>query len=80
MKYRYERFGGIIASEDPPFLAYVDRDFMRGQGLEASPLWRGDEQIGLLSAPTEVHLAATSRCVSRCYYSTSSTIIKQSIN
>ncbi len=66
MKYRYERFGGIIASEDPPFLAYVDRDFMRGQGLEASPLWRGDEQIGLLSAPTEVHLAATSRCPVGC--------------
>ena len=59
MRYRYETFGGIIASEDPPFLAFVDRRFMREQGLDASPLWQGaGEEIGLLSAPTEVHLAA----------------------
>ncbi len=67
MRYRYETFGGIIASEDPPFLAFVDRRFMREQGLDASPLWQGaGEEIGLLSAPTEVHLAATSRCPVRC--------------
>ena len=67
MKYRYETFGGIIASEDPPFLAYVDRAFMRQQGLEASALWQGGgEEVGLLSAPTEVHLAATNRCPVKC--------------
>ena len=67
MKYRYEAFGGIIASEDPPFLAFVDRDFMRDQGLEESQLWdEGSEEVGLLSAPTEVHLAATSRCPVQC--------------
>ena len=66
MKYRHETFGGIIASEDPPFLAFVDRDFMREQGLESSPLWQGSEEIGLLRAPTEVHLAATSRCPVQC--------------
>ena len=67
MKYRFENFGGIIASEDPPFLAYVDRDFMRGIGLEESPSWKeGNEEVGLLSAPTEVHLAATNRCPLGC--------------
>jgi hypothetical protein len=29
MKYRYENFGGIVASENPPFLAFVDRTYMR---------------------------------------------------
>lgn len=67
MRYRFENFGGIIASEEPPFLAFVDRQFMREQGLGESPLWEGGgEGIGLLSAPTEVHLAATSGCPMSC--------------
>ena len=33
MKHRYENFGGIIASDAPPFLAFVDRQFMRDLGL-----------------------------------------------
>jgi len=67
MKHRFESFGGIIASEEPPFLAFVDRCFMRELGLGESPLWQSpDEGIGLLSAPTEVHLAATNRCPGRC--------------
>jgi radical SAM protein with 4Fe4S-binding SPASM domain len=69
MKYRFETFGGIIASEEPPFLAFVDRQFMREQGLGESPLWQSaDEEIGLLSAPTEVHLAATNACPVRCQH------------
>jgi len=66
MKYRYETFGGIIASDDPPFLAFVDRNYMREQGLEDSPLWSGSEKIGVLTAPTEVHLSVTNRCPSGC--------------
>jgi len=67
MKWRYEKFGGIVASEDPPFLAMVDRQFMRELGLAASPLWEaGREEIGVLSAPTEVHLAATNVCGAHC--------------
>lgn len=66
MTYRYESFGGIIASQDPPFLAFVDRDYMRGLGLSDSPLWTGPEEIGTLTAPTEVHLSVTNRCPSRC--------------
>jgi len=67
MKHRFETFGGIIANDEPPFLAFVDRQFMRELGLGESELWAGaDESIGLLSAPTEVHLAATAACPVRC--------------
>ena len=67
IQYRYEKFGGIISSQDPPFLAYVDRDYMRQLGLEESTLWDTvDESIGLLSAPTEVHFAITNQCSAGC--------------
>lgn len=67
MKHRFENFGGIISSEDPPFLAFVDRTFMRELGLGDSPMWENsDDQIGVLSAPTEVHLAATNACPGKC--------------
>ena len=67
MKYRFENFGGIISSENPPFLAFVDRDYMRELGLDNSPLWdTDDESIGPLSAPTEVHFALTNQCSAQC--------------
>jgi radical SAM protein with 4Fe4S-binding SPASM domain len=67
MKYRFENFGGIIAGQTPPFLAFVDRDYMRELGLAESPLWdTDDESIGLLSAPTEVHFAITNKCSAKC--------------
>lgn len=66
-KYRFENFGGIIAGENPPFLAFVDRDYMRGLGLDKSALWKtSDETIGRLSAPTEVHFAITNKCSLGC--------------
>ena len=67
MKYRYENFGGIVASEDPPFLAFVDREYMRELRLPDSPLWQdADTEVGLLSAPLEVHIALTNRCSAGC--------------
>jgi radical SAM protein with 4Fe4S-binding SPASM domain len=67
MKYRYENFGGIISNEAPPFLAFVDRQYMKELGLSGSEKWAdADESIGLLSAPTEVHFAVTNRCSVRC--------------
>ena len=67
MRYRYESFGGIVSSEKPPFLAFVDRQYMRGLGLSESELWAGgDESVGVLSAPTEVHFAITNRCSGGC--------------
>ncbi|MGA1824581.1 MAG: radical SAM protein [bacterium] len=67
MKYRYENFGGIVAVDDPPFLAFVDRDFMRELGFTESPLWDDkDQSIHTLSAPTEVHFAITNACNAGC--------------
>ena len=64
---RYESFGGIISSLNPPFLAWVDRDFMRQLGYDSSPLWKDDAvPHGHLSAPTEVHWAVTNRCSGGC--------------
>ncbi len=69
MKYRYENFGGIISSQNPPFLAFVDRDYMRDIADEESVLWKTrDEDIGLLTAPTEVHFSITNRCSVKCQH------------
>ena len=68
LRWRYERFGGIVASESPPILAFLNRAFMRTLGLEGSRLWVGEDdgEIGLLSAPTEVHMATTGICAAGC--------------
>jgi radical SAM protein with 4Fe4S-binding SPASM domain len=67
MKYRFENFGGIIAGENPPFLAFVDRNYMRELGLGESAAWNtADEAVGRLSAPTEVHFAITNKCSVGC--------------
>jgi radical SAM protein with 4Fe4S-binding SPASM domain len=67
LKHRFEDFGGIIAGEEPPFLAFVDREYMRGLGLGPSPLWQGPQNdIGPLQAPVEVHMALTNRCSAGC--------------
>jgi radical SAM protein with 4Fe4S-binding SPASM domain len=67
IKYRFENFGGIISSENPPFLAFVDRNYMRELGLDRSILWNtDDESVGRLSAPTEVHFAITNKCSVGC--------------
>jgi radical SAM protein with 4Fe4S-binding SPASM domain len=67
LKYRFENFGGIVSSQDPPFLAFIDRTYMQELGLGSSSLWdTGDESIGRLSAPTEVHFAITNKCSVGC--------------
>lgn len=79
-RYRFESFGAIIASEDPPLLAWVDRDFMRSRGLGPNPRWAqadatkaaGGSPGDQLSAPLEVHLTLTRNCpmsCSHCYTS-----------
>jgi len=81
MDYRFENFGGIIASDEPPFLAFVDRDYMRSLGLEGPKHWESaDESIGVLSAPTEVHFAATNKCnvsCDHCYMASGSELEKE---
>jgi radical SAM protein with 4Fe4S-binding SPASM domain len=66
-RVRYESFGGIVSCCEPPFLAWVDKDFMRSMGYNESPLWElGADATPYLSAPTEVHFAVTNRCTRGC--------------
>jgi radical SAM protein with 4Fe4S-binding SPASM domain len=67
-RVRYESFGGIISSLDPPFLAWVDKYFMRKLGYSGSPLWKSASAASPrhLSAPTEVHWAITNKCSRGC--------------
>lgn len=65
LSYRFEQFGGIIASEAPPFLAHVDKAYMEELGAGTSSLWAKPEQ-GYLSAPLEVHFSVTNQCSAGC--------------
>lgn len=64
LKARYESFGGIIALEEPPVLAWVDKNFMLELGFKGSPLWQREKNY--LSAPTEVHFSLTNKCPLKC--------------
>ena len=70
LTYRFESFGGIIEIDNPPLLAFVDRNYMRGLKLGESPLWtpQGGEKPGPahLSAPIEVHFSVTNHCPLQC--------------
>jgi len=61
---RYESFGGILHTQKPPMLVWVDRDYMRSLGYADSPLW--DEADSLISAPVEVHAMLSRRCSAGC--------------
>lgn len=65
-RVRYERFGGIVSTESPPALLFVDRDWLRRTGRDGGPRWEGDAEADVLSAPTEVHFAFTHRCTAGC--------------
>ncbi|MBZ0254125.1 MAG: hypothetical protein K8I02_12365, partial [Candidatus Methylomirabilis sp.] len=54
-RVRYERFGGIVSTEAPPALLFVDRDWLRRAGRDGGPRWEGDAEADALTAPTEVH-------------------------
>lgn len=64
MKLRYEHFGAIVALDEPPALAWVDRDFVRGMGMAEGAAWSEPDKG--LSAPTEAHLMVTNRCPAGC--------------
>jgi radical SAM protein with 4Fe4S-binding SPASM domain len=64
-RWRHERFGAIVALDEPPVLAYVDQDLATELGIPASPLWSAPAQAAL-EAPTEAHLTVTKRCNLAC--------------
>lgn len=64
-RWRHERFGAIVALDDPPVLAYVDRELATDLGIPPSPLWEEPERDAL-AAPTEAHLTVTKHCNLAC--------------
>jgi radical SAM protein with 4Fe4S-binding SPASM domain len=64
-RMRAESFGGILQTENPPALLYVDREYMQELGWREDPRWH-DGAPAQLSAPTEVHLTVTRRCDVGC--------------
>lgn len=64
-RWRHERFGAIVALDDPPVLAHVDRDLAAELGIPPSPLWE-KPQREMLEAPVEAHLTVTRRCNLEC--------------
>lgn len=69
VRIRREGFGGIVAWPSPPALLYVDGE-AAAEALGAGAVEVGEAAparvAGALRAPTEVHLAVTSRCPARC--------------
>ncbi len=64
LRVRFEGFGGVIAIERPPLLAFVDRAFLRALGYADPPVWSSGRTA--LTAPTEVHLTLTQECPVGC--------------
>lgn len=64
-KVRFEHFGGIIGTEHPTSLMWVDREYLRVRGFDGEAVWQGDDP-GRLSAPVEMEIAITSRCNLNC--------------
>ncbi len=64
-RWRHERFGAIVAVDQPPLLAHVDQELARELGIPPSPLW-SEPPREALSAPVEAHLTVTKRCNLAC--------------
>ena len=75
MRVRYESFGGIIRSEEPPATIYVDKNYMKELGYYQSKLW--EEETKILSAPIDVHFALTNECPLECKHCYKSSGLKE---
>lgn len=69
LRARSERFGAIVALDEPPALVSVNRVLAQRLGVSSDGLWEDSDPglaLAMLRAPTEVHVAATSRCPAGC--------------
>ena len=64
-RWRHERFGAIVALDEPPVLAWVDQTLATELGIPSSPLWEAPAREALV-APVEAHLTVTRRCNLAC--------------
>ena len=65
MIVRFEPWGAWVKLEREAALVALDRDGVRGLGLDAGALW-DDTRPPRASRPLEVHVAVTSRCAAGC--------------
>ncbi len=65
LKIRYESFGGIISTENPPALVFGDKKLIKSIDSEESDLWKSKDD-GVLSGPIEAHYAITNYCNANC--------------
>ncbi|MGF1464931.1 MAG: radical SAM protein [Sandaracinaceae bacterium] len=66
---RPEAFGALVQLETPPAVVAVDRALARRLGVDGGERWSGPDpglDVEALSAPVEVHVAATARCPAGC--------------
>lgn len=64
-KVRFEGFGGIVGTADPPGLYWVDRRYLQERGYHGGAAWAGPASPGL-SGPVEMEIAVTTRCNLAC--------------
>jgi radical SAM protein with 4Fe4S-binding SPASM domain len=64
-RWRHERFGAIIALDEPPILAHIDQQLATELGIPPSPLWEAPARDAL-EGPVEAHLTVTKRCNLAC--------------
>ena len=64
-RWRHERFGAIVALDEPPLLAHVDHELAVELGIPPSPLW-SEPPREVVEAPVEAHLTITKRCNLTC--------------
>ena len=70
---RYETFGGIIATNNPPALTFVDKNYIKELNRKDHEIWSQPDS-GILSGPIEAHYAITDYCslgCSGCYMASS---------
>jgi radical SAM protein with 4Fe4S-binding SPASM domain len=69
LRARPERFGAIVATDEPPALVSVTRGLARKLGVDGAALWEQASpglDLGVLTGPTEVHVSVTERCPASC--------------
>jgi radical SAM protein with 4Fe4S-binding SPASM domain len=70
VRTRAERFGAVVATEDPAAIVSIDRALATRIGIDGGALWEGVapslSDVAMLEAPNEAHVAVTDRCPAGC--------------
>jgi len=64
-KVRLERFGGIIGTQNPTGLFWVDREYLESRGFKGDGTW-ADSPVLCPTTPVEAEVAITTACNLSC--------------